>query len=268
MSGIFGLKSKKLRMLIGSLSASVLLASASVSASVINITAQDNFNNNQYLGAGKHNGSFNINSQLNKNISNYKVRKASFMFTFMDDNNDYSYSNNRWKIKEWRWGPWNKEHEIRYKHLKKKQNAFEKATVSIGNDALTGQTQYYNTGERKTGQNMTKRKNGCAFAILWWCKAVKWEITTNFYYEQELGYKGNFSLNAMVDQAGLFDLGQDGILNFAINVMGDLKLVNAKLNVELEEMAQPPVPVPVAPTSLLLLSGLCFFIRPLTRRLG
>lgn len=139
MSGKLCSKISKLRLLIGAAAASVILVSASVSASIINITAQDNFSHNKYLGAGKHNGTFNINSQLDKDISNYKVRKASFMFTFMDDYDPLTHTNNpRKKIKDWRWGIFGKEHEVHYKHLKKKKNAFEKATVNIGDKSYTG----------------------------------------------------------------------------------------------------------------------------------
>jgi len=227
------------KLLRGSLTAFVLLFSVNAQALLIN-NINDNIAANSYLSAGTYTGTFDINALMNSTFGgqNYSINSGSINFLFTDDGSDVYYTGTNTSTYGSHYYGYN------YYNYRQYYNPYESATANVGDQSSTGAPSYYSTGNlyagSSTGQHWVSsgysHSYSCGF--LWLSTCSEWIDTSHYvtdryyYYNNQYGYAMNSAFNMGLDGTAINDLSLDGLLNYSLNVGGDLIFNYAYLNLD------------------------------------
>jgi hypothetical protein len=228
-----------------------------------------------YLDEGTYTFSFDINSILNANYgtdySNYDFLSGQLHFSFTDDDTG-NWGPGDYTGDSWDYIPLDDRNSLydRYEH---RINESESASVTTSSGTnISGSTPYHSEeywGWYFEGENSYWVDTGGYWEVIqcwgvWiagecigylekeWVDTGYMDSAPITRYQYLSGQWGDFSLDLLLTSEDLLSLAIDGILNYQIDVEGDLILKNTRLTLELEEKVNEstdstvPLPTPLA----------------------
>lgn len=231
----------------------------SVNAQAIILSSSDNYTNDAYLSDGSYTGSFDINAQmaLMFDTDSYVINSGYIDFSFIDDTSDVYFSTGK-RVSSY--GSYRSGYRNTYDRIY--INPDESVTATTGDQSQTASGTYYSERTFSHSTYSTRRISQGHYRDVscgWWdlfrsCSEwVDQSYTvrdSSYYYNNESGYAidANFSLS--LDDIALSDLMLDGILDFNLDISGDMLFSNATMTFDVSLRKTSSVP---EPTSLALM---------------
>ncbi len=232
----------------------------SINAQAVLISAGDNFSDPTYLSGGTYTGTFDINALMNSTFGgqSYTINSGYINFGFTDDSNDTYYNGTNTST----YGSYTSGYS--YYQYAQYYNPYESVTVSVGGQSQSATPGYssstayngYSTSGHWVSQGYTSYYSCGLFG---WSTCSYWVDTsyyvTDYYYNYTTtsGYAINSAFSLGLDGTAISDLSLDGILNYNLNVSGDLMFNYANLVIDASMISSPGSSAVPEPGSLALL---------------
>lgn len=246
----------------------VFLLGFSVNAQAIEVTVDDNLADNMLIAEGQSvTGSFDINPALptdgNYNLP-YDVVDAVASFSFTDDN-DVLHSNSQTLTTYTNWGTCDgHQYQVQttYDYFVDENDEVQ---MTMGAQFSSDGTTWYQL-EVLDSQTSTVNTSSHVHSYSYFCGCSTWGCDTctghythyvythyeNINYDVTSGYKGQLTLDVVLDSANLADLSLDGAIDFTVTGLdGDIVFNKGLLTADINENPMAaPVPEPATLTLL------------------